>query len=67
MAMTIALDDLEQRCWECNGSGRVPAVDGERTAGERNDGERVCPKCGGKGVVLTALGQTLLDFIRRHL
>lgn len=60
--MTIALDDLEQRCWECHGSGRLPAVDGER-----KDGERVCPKCGGKGVVLTALGQTLLDFIRRHL
>lgn len=49
----IAMDDLEQQCWECNGKGTI------------NDEE--CPKCDCKGYIATALGQTLLDFLKRHL
>ncbi|MCS7464113.1 tryptophan RNA-binding attenuation protein [Paenibacillus doosanensis] len=50
--MVIAMDDLEAACPECNREGKV-------------EGE-TCPKCDGKGVILTALGQTLLHFIKKH-
>lgn len=49
----IAMDDLELQCWECNGEGKI------------ND--KACPKCNGKGYIPTALGQTLLGFLKRHL
>ncbi|MEW9672060.1 tryptophan RNA-binding attenuation protein [Ammoniphilus sp. 3BR4] len=49
----IAMDDLEQQCWECNGKGKIS--------------EEACPKCDGKGYIATALGQTLLDFFKRYL
>jgi len=47
------MDDLEQPCWECNGKGILS--------------DEACPKCEGKGYIATALGQTLLDFFKRHL
>ena len=55
--MIVALDDLEVKCWECKGLGVV------------QEDERLtpCSKCGGKGHVLTGLGQTLLDFVKRNL
>lgn len=56
---TISMDDLEHKCWECEGKGKVLEQDGEN--------QIQCPKCKGKGVVLTALGQTLLHFVKKDL
>ncbi|GMA62793.1 tryptophan RNA-binding attenuation protein [Alicyclobacillus fastidiosus] len=55
--MQISMDDLELQCWDCNGIGEV----------ESEEGRVPCDKCNGTGVVLTALGQTLLAFMNKHL
>ena len=55
--MQISMDDLEQTCWECHGEGKLP--NGEKST--------PCPKCSGKGYVLTALGQTILDFVKKNI
>jgi DnaJ-class molecular chaperone len=52
--MVIATDDLELTCPHCEGTG------------EEKEGTP-CPKCGAKGVILTAQGNTLLHFIRKHI
>ncbi len=44
--MVIATDDLELTCPHCEGTG------------EEKEGTP-CPKCGAKGVILTAQGNTL--------
>lgn len=51
--MVIATDDLEVACPECERAGEIEGGP--------------CPACGGKGVILTAQGNTLLDFIQKHL
>jgi DnaJ-class molecular chaperone len=51
--MVIATDDLEITCPNCNGTGGKE--------------EAPCEKCSGKGVILTAQGNTLLHFIKKHL
>lgn len=53
ISMVIALDDLELTCPHCKRTGE-------------EDG-KLCPKCDGKGVILTAQGNTLLHFIKKHL
>lgn len=50
--MVIAMDDLGVSCPECSREGEI-------------EGKR-CEKCEGKGVILTALGQTLLHFVKKH-
>ncbi|QDX95899.1 tryptophan RNA-binding attenuation protein [Brevibacillus laterosporus] len=52
----ISTDDLELSCPFCKGQKQVNV----------NNTEEICPKCNGKGVILTALGQTLLHFIKKH-
>ncbi|XBP67261.1 tryptophan RNA-binding attenuation protein [Bacillus velezensis] len=52
--MVIATDDLELTCPHCEGTG------------EEKEGTP-CPKCGAKGVILTAQGNTLPHFIRKHM
>ncbi|MNH86100.1 Tryptophan RNA-binding attenuator protein inhibitory protein [compost metagenome] len=56
MSIVISTDDLELPCPSCNGQKHVIV----------NDKEIPCPNCNGKGVILTALGQTLLHFIKKH-
>lgn len=56
MSVIIATDDLELPCPSCNREKYVIT----------NDEKVPCPKCEGKGVILTALGQTLLHFFRKH-
>lgn len=56
--MQISMDELELPCWDCKGIGQVDSDEGIKVQ---------CEKCDGTGVVLTALGQTLLAFIRKHL
>ncbi|QRG65192.1 tryptophan RNA-binding attenuation protein [Brevibacillus choshinensis] len=56
MSVTISTDDLELSCPNCNGQSYVLV----------NNEKESCPKCDGKGVILTALGQTLLHFIKKH-
>ncbi|MEC0204657.1 tryptophan RNA-binding attenuation protein [Paenibacillus lautus] len=56
MSVTISTDDLELSCPNCNGQKYVIF----------NNEKETCPKCDGKGVILTALGQTLLHFIKKH-
>ncbi|WP_152393176.1 tryptophan RNA-binding attenuation protein [Paenibacillus guangzhouensis] len=56
MSVVIATDDLELPCPHCDGKKHVIV----------NHHEELCPKCDGKGVILTALGQTLLHFIKKH-
>lgn len=51
--MVIATDDLEAACPKCERSGEIEGTP--------------CPACSGKGVILTAQGYTLLDFIQKHL
>ncbi|ATH94233.1 tryptophan RNA-binding attenuator protein inhibitory protein [Bacillus glycinifermentans] len=51
--MVIATDDLEIPCPHCKGSGKEDGL--------------YCPKCSGKGVILTAQGNTLLHFIKKHI
>ncbi|MFT4402347.1 anti-TRAP regulator [Bacillus sp. SW14] len=50
--MVIATDDLEVACPRCERAGEI---------------EGKPPACSGKGVILTAQGYTLLDFIQKHL
>ncbi|WP_338128718.1 tryptophan RNA-binding attenuation protein [Aneurinibacillus migulanus] len=59
----IAMDDLEHACWECNGKGEI------LSDSEVHEGKEMmsCPKCDGKGYIPTALGQTILGFVKRHL
>ncbi|KKI90723.1 tryptophan RNA-binding attenuator protein inhibitory protein [Bacillus sp. SA1-12] len=57
MSVIISTDDLEHSCPNCKGQKYIIA----------NDQNEPCPKCEGKGVVLTALGQTLLHFIKKHI
>lgn len=56
MSIIITTDDLEHMCPNCNGEKFVII----------NEESKSCPKCDGKGVILTALGQTLLHFIKKH-
>ncbi|RAP23486.1 hypothetical protein C2W64_03102 [Brevibacillus laterosporus] len=56
MSVIISTDDLELSCPFCKGQKQVNV----------NNTEEICPKCNGKGVILTALGQTLLHFIKKH-
>lgn len=56
--MYISMDDLEMKCWDCQGGGKVTGDDGITAP---------CPKCEGKGVIATSLGQTLLAFVKKHL
>ncbi|MCY8104577.1 tryptophan RNA-binding attenuation protein [Bacillus mojavensis] len=51
--MVIATDDLEIACPHCE---RVGEIEG-----------KPCPACSGKRVILTAQGNTLLDFIQKHM
>nr|WGD90770.1 anti-TRAP regulator [Bacillus subtilis] len=52
--MVIATDDLEVACPKCERAGEIEGTP--------------CPVyCSGKGVILTAQGYTLLDFIQKHL
>lgn len=51
--MVIATDDLEVACPECDRTGESEG--------------KPCLACGGKGVILTAQGNTLLHFIQKHL
>ncbi|UOF90471.1 tryptophan RNA-binding attenuation protein [Fodinisporobacter ferrooxydans] len=53
----IAADDLELPCWDCHGTGQL----------QENEQTIPCPKCSGKGYIPTALGQTILEFVKRHL
>ncbi|NCT24618.1 anti-TRAP regulator [Bacillus subtilis subsp. subtilis] len=48
--MVIATDDLEVACPKCERAGEIEGTP--------------CPACSGKGVILTAQGYTLLDFIQ---
>jgi len=57
MSVIISTDDLEHICPNCNGTSHV-TIENEKKA---------CPKCDGKGVILTALGQTLLHFMKKHI
>nr|WP_106785048.1 tryptophan RNA-binding attenuation protein [Lysinibacillus timonensis] len=57
VSVIIPTDDLEHSCPHCNGQTYII----------ENDKQESCPKCDGKGVILTALGQTLLHFIKKHL
>ncbi|MDT9717823.1 tryptophan RNA-binding attenuation protein [Paenibacillus sp. ClWae2A] len=56
MSVVISTDDLELTCPHCNGEKQV----------NEKDQMVLCPKCEGKGVILTTLGQTLLHFIKKH-
>ncbi|MED4906887.1 tryptophan RNA-binding attenuation protein [Brevibacillus centrosporus] len=56
MSVTISTDDLELPCPHCSGKKYVIL----------NEEKAACPKCDGRGVILTALGQTLLHFIKKH-
>ncbi|MEK4072763.1 tryptophan RNA-binding attenuation protein [Paenibacillus sp. FSL H7-0942] len=56
MSVVISTDDLELSCPHCNGEKQV----------NEEDQMVPCPKCEGKGVILTTLGQTLLHFIKKH-
>ncbi|CAI6074572.1 Tryptophan RNA-binding attenuator protein inhibitory protein [Paenibacillus sp. JJ-100] len=56
MSVIIATDDLELTCPHCNGE-KLEIINEERVT---------CSKCDGKGVILTALGQTLLHFFKKH-
>ncbi|MCY9093161.1 tryptophan RNA-binding attenuator protein inhibitory protein [Bacillus mojavensis] len=51
--MVIATDDLEIACPHCERAGEIEG--------------KPCPACSGKGVILTAQGNTLLDFIQKHM
>lgn len=51
--LVITTDDLETTCPNCKGSGKEDRLP--------------CPKCSGKGVILTGQGNTLLHFIKKHL
>ncbi|TSI03941.1 tryptophan RNA-binding attenuation protein [Lysinibacillus sp. BW-2-10] len=57
VSVIISTDDLEHTCPNCNGQKYIIV----------NDKQESCSKCDGKGVILTALGQTLLHFIKKHL
>ncbi len=50
--MVIATDDLELTCPHCEGTG------------EEKEGTP-CPKCGAKGVILTAQGNTAAAFYQK--
>jgi len=58
----VVINDLKTICPQCRGVGR--------TAGIRNLGisqinlAGVCNRCGGRGFLLTELGQDLLDLLR---
>ncbi|WP_092266252.1 hypothetical protein [Brevibacillus centrosporus] len=56
VSVTISTDDLELPCPHCSGKKYVIS----------NEEKAACPKCDGRGVILTALGQTLLHFIKKH-
>ncbi|OMF01712.1 tryptophan RNA-binding attenuation protein [Paenibacillus amylolyticus] len=56
MSVIISTDDLELSCPHCNGEKQV----------NEEDQMVPCPKCEGKGVIITTLGQTLLHFIKKH-
>ncbi|MFH0348381.1 tryptophan RNA-binding attenuation protein [Bacillus vallismortis] len=56
MSVIISTDDLELTCPTCNGTDYIVV----------NDKKEPCSSCDGKGVILTALGQTLLHFIKKH-
>jgi hypothetical protein len=53
------LPELEVKCWKCWGSGVISWND----HAEMMD----CPECGGIGWIPTADGQSLLEFLKRHL
>ncbi|WP_124115572.1 tryptophan RNA-binding attenuation protein [Paenibacillus xylanexedens] len=56
MSVVIATDDLELPCPNCKGEKYVIT----------DDEKEPCSKCDEKGVILTALGQTLLHFLKKH-
>ncbi|MFK4168747.1 tryptophan RNA-binding attenuation protein [Paenibacillus lautus] len=56
MSVIIAMDDLELPCPNCKGEKHAFV----------NNKKEPCSKCDGKGVILTALGQTLLHFFKKH-
>ncbi|MCC2117377.1 tryptophan RNA-binding attenuation protein [Bacillus halotolerans] len=56
MSVIISTDDLEHTCPTCNGTDYIVV----------NDKKEPCSSCDGNGVILTALGQTLLHFIKKH-
>jgi DnaJ-class molecular chaperone len=52
--------DLEDRCDHCHGYGDIED--------EEHDFELTkCSKCGGKGVIPTEVGKSILEFVKRHL
>ncbi|RAS71687.1 tryptophan RNA-binding attenuation protein [Priestia endophytica] len=57
VSVIISTDDLEHSCPTCNGTSYITI----------NNEEKPCESCDGKGVILTALGQTLLHFMKKHM
>lgn len=55
----MSLPELEVKCWQCWGLGRISVED----HGEMME----CPECGGIGWIPTEEGNRLLLFLKRHL
>jgi hypothetical protein len=61
----MVIKDLKQTCAQCRGSGRQAGVSQWGITQINPDGR--CLACAGRGFVLTALGQELLDLLRPFL
>ncbi len=59
--MKLTLDDLMEKCDQCDGSGHIPTPTSVSLAG----GVRCvrCDDCDGSGYLPTATGQAILEFL----
>ena len=56
---------LEEPCTDCNGRGFIKKSSLSTTATYKVYPEIKCITCGGKGDILTELGEKLITFVRR--
>lgn len=78
--MIVDTDDLEIKCYACGGTGVMREPEKEGTAGVDAGAEKqagyiyrlpwggqTCPKCEGRGTLLTAAGKQLVGILRKYL
>ncbi len=58
----MVINDLKKTCSQCKGMGRTPGISDGGISQINLAG--TCPKCGGRGFLLTELGQDLIKLLR---
>ena len=58
----MGITDLKAICGQCRGSGRLAGITNMGISQINIGG--ICPACGGRGFILTELGQDLVNLLR---